>query len=531
MFIILVCLTAGAGGVFLNAWSVRRSQERVKNAMKQMFAALQLYAEASDGNYYPQRATEPGKFVPDIEEWAKLGDGMPEFEAALRIINSDEDHPLCYLGYAFYDEASAQRLLDQLEMDPRAFRGGGTRLESEPFLDPASPELDEIHPLRKQVGRRFVQSWFVFAGMPPDKWRMADPIPVLWQMPRKKGDKVAVLHMSGFVEFCEYPGEFPMSPLFINRLRGLMGLPQDPGFSLDTPILPIVRDLLEAGSREPGRGVGSLLHFDAAPSVSADGAIGYRIKLTGGELVLFPEATAMSSISPGSLLERPGSDHYGLPYGRTIRYMGTSRGYHWYGEMSYDEFMLLNEVFGLSGGDSLYAAAASYCLAHGPFQLGWQHGSNDPRKPETICQSPSSLDAYMRAYVTVQENNQRPVPDEIVQAAAILCGPEHGGYGAFTYPSRELKSEAKERLVAAAQRDPEAAATLVLLYILPYQGRVPRSEATPDKIELLQRLPRDTVLSTVRHLAANLQEYHEAVFFRDLLEKLQESSASRDQAE
>ncbi len=500
------------------------AQAEAKRAMKQAFAALELYAEASDGNYFPLRSAQPGVFLPDMDEWAKLGDGNAQFEQASDALTGDGGRPLCYLGYGFHDnnEALAHGLLDKLEKNPEGLRGGGPVLPEEPWItDPSSPEVDKPHPLRKGVERCFVWE-YVFHGMPPSADDLKLYIPILWQMPRQVGDRVLVLHLNGLISWHKYPGPFPMSPLFINRLRGLMGLPQDPGFTLDSPILPVVRGILDAGSREPGRSAGSLLHFEAEPSVSFRNVMGYRMEFTCSEMILYPEQPEARSIPMDALFGPPRYECFGLPL-PTVQYMGSGMGYHWYGKTRYDEFLLVRDKLGLSGGDSLYPAAAEHCLRSEPTWVWLPESSRDKRKPAEIRQNPDSLADYVGAYIAVRKQSGRPVSGETICAAAILCGSQREGYGAFAHPTLEIILEAKNRLIAAAQRDPEAASTLVLPYVLRYRVRSPRSEATPEMVELLQKLPSDAVIPIVQHLATNLQNLHEAALCQQLLKRLQKS--------
>lgn len=489
-------------------------------AMRQIHEALQIYANASPGNYYPLRTDEPGVFLPDVDTSAAPGPGKMEIQQALKYFSGDARQPLCYLGYAFYDEASAQRLLDQLEKDPQAFRGGGTRLEQEPYLDPHSPEFEELAPLRIGVGRRFMNAWFESHGLPPRDSEIDGAVPMLWQVPEKIGDRVPVLFMDGVVQFRDYPGEFPMTPLFINRLRGLMGLPQDPGFSMDTPILPVLREILETGSRDPGRGVGPLGPYDTEPSVERGDAKGYRIALGQGEVVLLPEDAASGPLDPATLFEAPKDFYLGLPRGNTVRYMGRSRGYQWYGRLDYGVFTLLRDTFDLREGDSLYEAAVIYWLGNEPISNWLSPYTEAPRNPPETVRSPPSLDDYVHAYITNREATGKPIDREIVHAAILLCGTDYEGYGTYIPPDAELLSEARKRFLYAAEHDPEAAATLMLPHVMRYRLHNRRDGATPERMEILQRLPRDIVLPIIRHLAENLQDTHDAELCQDLLRKL-----------
>ena len=490
--------------------------------MRQMSAAFELYAGASVGNYYPLRSVEPDNYLPDRAAWAEVGDGKTEFEEAYKLFTGDDERTLCYLGYAFYDEASAHRVLDQLEKDPQAYRGGGTRLEKERSLDPFSSEFDELHPLRRGVGQRFSRTWFVLWGPGGGDPGFDNPIPVLWQMPREKGDRVPVLYLSGHVMFQEYPGRFPMSPLFINRVRVLMGLPRDPEFSMDTPILPIVRELLEAGSREPGPRAGSLLHLDVDPTVPAGNARGYRIELTYSELVLFPEGAMSGPVATNKFLKSEDDEYFGLPRERVVRYMGASRGYQWYGRTDYGVFVLLEKAFELAGGDSLYDAAASYWLDELPNEAWLEPFRPDERGPEKILRRPSSLSTYVHAFLTKRQREGNPIREESVQAVAVLCGsvfwhPDVIGAA----PAPELIAVAMNRLIAASEDDAEAVVTLALSYVFPEPPKGGNRKLTAEKIAFLQRLPRGAVLSIVRHLAENLQDEHEAGLCQKLLEELE----------
>lgn len=507
--------------VFVSRFLIVGFQRRNASiAMKQIHEALRIYADASPGNYYPLRTDEPGIFLPDVDASAAPGAGKTAIQRALKYFSGDAGQPLCYLGYAFYDEASAQRLLDQLEKAPDALRGGGTRLEEEPFLDPLSPEFGELAPLRIGVGHRFIQAWYESHGLPPSDLEIDGPVPVLWQMPNEIGDRVLVLYLNGMVRFRDYPGEFPMTPLFINRLRGLMRLPQDPGFSMHSPILPVLREILETGSREPGRKVGALGPFDSEPSVEQSGAKGYRIALGQGEIVLFPEAAASSPLDPTTLFEAPKHFYRGLPRETAVRYMGTSRGYHWYGKLDYSVFTLLRDTFEFTGGDSLYDAAVIYWLDNEPVSNWLSPNTKAPTNPSEILRSPPSLNDYVHAYITDREVKGNPIDHEIIYAATLLCGTDYEGYGTYTPPDVELLSEAKKRLLSAAEQDREAAAILLLPHVMRYRFRNRRDEATPERLEILEHLPRETVLPIVRHLADNLQDADEAKLCQDLLNKL-----------
>lgn len=515
--ILVLCM--GAFVVRFGPWAYRLKKSGT--AMKQAHSALQRYADSNPGNYYPLRSAEPGVFLPDMAAWAAQGDGLAEFQEALKYFDGDEQRPLCYLAYAFYDEASAQRLLDQLEKDPEAYRGGGTRADKESYVDSHSPEFEELAPLRTGVGRRFQWAWYVFGGLGLTDHQVDGSIPVLWQMPEKIGDRVPIVQLNGTLMAQHYPGEFPMTPLFINRLRGLMGLPQDPGFSMDTPILPVLREILETGSRDPGRAIGAMGLFDSEPSVMRGDASGYRIALGNGEVVLFPVDAAPGPLDPVTLFGKPEEFYQGLPKETAVRYMGTSRGYHWYGKLDYGAFTSLRDTFSFSGGDSLYDAAVIYWLDKEPNEPWLRPYRKDPRNPSEILRYPSSLTDYVHAYITDREDKGNPIAQELIHTTTLLCGADYEGHDICALPDADLVSEAQDRFLSAAEQDPEAVATLLLTHVMRYRARGGRDKATPERVDLLWRLPRETALPIVRHLADYIKDENDAALCRDLLRKLE----------
>ena len=204
-------------------------------------------------------------------------------------------------------------------------------------------------------------------------------------------------------------------------------------------------------------------------------------------------------------------------------------GYHWYGEMDYFYLLMLRDNFSLTGGDSLYPAAVAYCLNSEPTGVWLRpNSSKEARTPEEIFQNPDSLSGYVGAYIAVREKSGRRVPDEIIHAAAILCGSEREGYGVFVHPTPDIVSEARSRLVAAAQSDPEAAVTVALPYVMRYRVRGPRDKATSEKLELMRELPPEAVIPIVQRLAENLQNQLEAALCHDLLERLREPAQHRE---
>lgn len=504
----------------------RNHQETAReDALKQVFAALQQYAEASAGNYYPLRSAEPGVFLPDFDEWEKLAPDKAAFQRAKEILTRERERPLCYLGYSFNKETFALQILDRIQSDAKSFRGGGP-VEGFDRVHLGSPEVDELHPLRRGVERTILWD-FVFRGNTPHEGELEERIPILWEMPEGEQDRVLVLNLDGYVRKRKYPDEFPMSSLFINRLRGLMGLPQDPGFRDDAPIIPILREIMSAWDHQQTGWSASIRHFDVEPSVTVGEYKGYRIVVPEANMVLFPGNGEPPQFDAASFFHGTDSnvwDRRGHDPGQCV---GSGSGYHWYGSVTYPMQLLLREKFALTGGDSLYPVAVAYCWRHhrGVALSALTYANRTAS--EATSKDPESLPNYVQIYLEQRREQERPVDDSIVDAAKVLDSVFWEGYGDFRHPNPEVQKEAARRLLVESEFDPEATTTLAMLFVLRFRYRSWRDELTEEGLELLRKLPRDVVLRVVEDMASRIQQPDEAEACRRVLEELNRVPADR----
>lgn len=485
--------------------------------LKEVFAAMQQYVEVSPGNYYPLRSAEPGIFLPDFDEWEKLAPDKAAFQRAKQILTRERARPLCYLGYAFTKDTFGLAILDRVESDAKSFRGGGPVRESaEWILDVASSDIDELHSLRRNVERNF--AWdFVWHGSPPREGELEDWIPVIWEMPRGTSDRICVLRMSGRVGISQYPGEFPMSPLFVNRLRGLMGLPKDPGFRDDAPIIPILREIMYAFDHQQTYTAPSLVHFDVAPSVTATGSMGYRITIGSTDLVLFPTEDEAPRFDAAEFFHK--SVWWYSARQTPGVFLGLGHGYHWYGKVDYPNLLLLRNTFELTSGDELYETALVYFWNTWVIPWWCVEGGNSG-EDATHVESARNLTEYALSYMRRRSKEGTPIDEDLIGAGAILEAAFREGYGNYSYPTPEVQGEASERLVRGSEADPEAAVLFAMLHTLRYRARTPRDDVRQEGLDLLRKLPRAVVLRVVEDMASRIQQPDEAEACRRVLEEL-----------
>ena len=464
-------------------------------ALQQVVKAMEHYAQVSEGHYYPLRSSKQGVFLPDFDEWEKIAPDKAEFEQARKTLTDPNERPLCYTGYAFKKEFQGLQFLDALEKDAQGLRGGGPTDEEIRYVsDALSPEVDKLHPYRDGVEKQFMWDW-EFHGNVPSKWELVGDMPILWEMPGKEGEACIVIDMMGSYRLSRYPGQLPYSFLFINRLRGLMGLPQESEFCNDAPIIPIVRSILNTLGRNFGSDAGCCQSIDNVPSVTTNNCNGYRVKFESAELVLFPENEPAASLSPDTLFTpiTLKKDYWGCGPCESEAFIGSGKGYHWYGKMQYYSFCLLRKEFHLVGGGDLYLAAAAYCrnefLSTAWWsERKWQGGISD------------TMENIMWDYSSRRIRKNRPISKTIIDAGAILKGTYWDSYGHFTSPSADIVEEAKQRLIEASKTDAEGAAAAALFYVLPYHCRGPRGGPTKEGLELLNKLPQDGVASAKKFL-------------------------------
>jgi hypothetical protein len=518
MFVLFAVLIAAVLLAYRNHQETAR-----EDALKQVFAALQQYAEVSAGNYYPLRSAQEGVFLPDFDEWEKLASDKASFERAREILTRTDGRPLCYLGYAFNKETFGLKILDRIESDAKSFRGGGP-VEGFDWVYLGSPEVDELHALRKGVERTIVWD-FLYDGTYPSEVELGDRIPVLWEMPQGEQDEVLVLNLNGYAWKHKYPDEFPLSSLFVNRLRGLMRLPQDPGFREDAPIIPVLREILSVWDHLQTEFPSPTSSFDIEPSVAVGEQKGYRVVVPAANLVLFPDSGTKPRFDVASYFRGETEKAELWRHPDTGQYVGSGNGYHWYGSVTYQMQVLLRKRFQLTGGEGLYASAALQSARRSRVRW-WPYVSNTTLSElEAELEQPESLEDYVELYIATRSKQERPISREIMEAGALLNRHlwRHDS-ATDIFPDKRIRDTAKTRLRNGSHLDPEGAATVAMLFVIstmPFTG--PRIEA--DGVRLLRELQWDEVARVVEDMASRIQDPKEADACRRVLDELSRSPA------
>ena len=141
----------------------------------------------------------------NVEHTAKRGDTVPEM---LRQIN---DQSYFYLGWVVTNEQEGLTLLDAYgsldvddrEKDVQVARGKGTAGST------------TIYRLREGIERFLITD----INDPHSSATAQSTLPIMWERPgHHEPDGGNVLYMDGHVEFVRYPGKFPMTPKFMDRL-------------------------------------------------------------------------------------------------------------------------------------------------------------------------------------------------------------------------------------------------------------------------------------------------------------------------
>lgn len=211
------------------------------NDVKGVGVVCALFARESEGNYYPELSSEPGRLMFALSESSGSMSVYPDFLADLGILlcPSDsnphlkrepgialepedlvDDHSHFYLGYAVIND-------DEVAAFAEAYRA---RIDTgEAFLGdlkvPATDKLPHgktIHRLREGVERFFITD---INGPGVELPRLRAALPVMIERPENHPPGGGhVLFLDGHVEFIPYPGEWPMTEKTIGILRSLDAL-------------------------------------------------------------------------------------------------------------------------------------------------------------------------------------------------------------------------------------------------------------------------------------------------------------------
>jgi prepilin-type processing-associated H-X9-DG protein len=203
-----------------------REQEHIQlikwcaNNLKQMGRVFKMYAHDRNGRW-PHIDDQRGNLMVEADEI------FPEYLADLNILRCQgalgrEAEPLraaddvtdegyFYLGWVVTNEEEGLTFLDAYESEALA----GAYEDIPVPMGKGTGGQNVIYRIHEGVERLFITD----ISDPSGPARVQSGIPVMWERPgHHVPDGGNVLYMDGHVSFVEYPGEFPMTPKFMERL-------------------------------------------------------------------------------------------------------------------------------------------------------------------------------------------------------------------------------------------------------------------------------------------------------------------------
>jgi prepilin-type processing-associated H-X9-DG protein len=190
--------------------------------------ALRTFANASDGEIYPQLSSEPGRLFFDNDALARPV--YPDFlsDVSLMVCPADDalvfgsenvdvaldDHSYFYLGYLVNDDKTVESFAEAY----RSYLAQGLPFEDSLKVPVGAGILgrDTIPRLREGVER------YLITDLPASVAAARSRVQVLIERPEHHSPPGGnVLYMDGHVEFKPYPGEWPMTERTMSILESL----------------------------------------------------------------------------------------------------------------------------------------------------------------------------------------------------------------------------------------------------------------------------------------------------------------------
>lgn len=332
--------------------------------LKQICMAMKAYSN-ENRDLWPVATSTPVA-LPDLSTFeGKLLDGPDGVKLLDRITGKSEPR-LCYLGYVTSSEAGGQAVLDHW-LKPSLPGEGGKDIALDAPVDMFGDPRKEVYRLKEGIERFFITDKCNPAASSMTQAR----IPALWEMPTAKRPGGLVLYMDMHVEWMPYPGEYPMSPAFIERVRRMIDgqpeLSKDPAASpvrgIADRVAGVLNGIKAIGNTTSGWWVDTC---DVTPAAQAGDAQGYRMILRHSnpvhrdrtlryippsesvacELILFPldgPAPERGAIRWTTTAPSDASD---------LTYAGDCRRYRWFTRASVDIQSALRKGIVLTEGDS-----------------------------------------------------------------------------------------------------------------------------------------------------------------------------------
>lgn len=183
-----------------------------QNNLRQMAIVFKMFA-GENKDEFPTLSTTYGQFAPDLQQL------YPEYLTDLSVMNNllgNSTTRAAYLGYAIMDEAAGLAFLEAYETyGPAGLAGNDLDLNE----DVGSNGPPTIFRLRDGIERLFITD----INNPRAANSAESSIPVIFEIPTDRGGRGGlVLYMDGHVEWVKYPGRFPMTEAFIQRIESIM---------------------------------------------------------------------------------------------------------------------------------------------------------------------------------------------------------------------------------------------------------------------------------------------------------------------
>jgi hypothetical protein len=531
-------------------------------ALRQFGIVLKVYSSESRGTLYPPRAPDAATFVPDPKALAGYLAQTAEGTRLSAYLAGKGPRPICYLGHVLSDEDMGLRLLDEYaKREPEQVRYKDVPLE------PGAASM-AIYRFREGIERFFIPD----VMSPVASFQTQSVLPLAWELPEQSGDHAAlVLYFDGHVEWRRYPGEFPFTRAFVERLCGAMGRPAPKGaplFQTNSPVGEAVNAALEVVTQLPllplRLGYWSVQQCDTRPSVSMEGQKAYRVvfritqrrpqspgeyqplpdsdlnvipeKMRAGikarlpkmdtaedfaEFVLFPiEAGAVSAGI--SKLDIPWTTQMSSAQMPAQVDLGTALGYHWFAQVPFYVQGLLHKKLGFVGGEDQYQLYVSQ------FHLDrldvWRSPAFQRLQHETLAglnkieAQPSDFEEYVAAYELRRSLEEHPVAAVILHTRSVLH--KMLSFERYYCANPEEITAAAEQAILG-EPDHEAASIVMLEFVLPMrQTSYLDKGACRFARDLLKKLPRETITSLIGRLATSLQDSAQAEACSALLKEL-----------
>jgi hypothetical protein len=200
----------------------RRFEERGygrDDRLRRVCIVFKMYANESKGEMYPPPSPIRGVFRPNLPDLQKYLDASPEAQELTDCLTGEDGIETCYLGFNMPTEEAGLAVLDRYQAaGPERFWEDDIHLDK-PIHMPHFGVCSDIYRLREGVERFFITEIMA----PAASSHTQSELPILWEIPnppRRRGGWV--LYMDGHCEWREYPGEFPMTEPFIERIGELM---------------------------------------------------------------------------------------------------------------------------------------------------------------------------------------------------------------------------------------------------------------------------------------------------------------------